>query len=257
MNLRKNLLTSLSPLLLAVTAGPASAATILYEHTFDGGTGSISAVAPDTANTGTILGANHGTSSSNWELTGNGSFSALQNGTIIDDSVARLDFDPQNGFVYTLTATGTTQDASSWLGLGFTGAVTGANARFFGADGGIVWALKRSNAVSAHFNATGGTGGEGGDTLTNNPETFSIVLDTRDGTGLWDVSYFAAGSATPYVSLTDIGTTAANAIDRVAYSAEGGTHDIDSFSLTVAIPEPSSAMLVGLAGLMVLTRRRR
>lgn len=244
---------------LAIVASSAQATT-LYSHTFDGGTGNLNLVGPDEANTGTILGADHGTSTANWTVTqqGSGTEFARQNGDITDDVQAELAFNPVDGFVYTLTATGTT--ISGWLGLGYVD--TNAGQRMF--QTGVAWTLKTATTFQSRLDPDGGTGGllTPSSSASSATESFSIQLDTRDGAGLWDVYYYAEGSTTPYTTATDIGTTAANNINRIAFAAESTTEgvvtsNIQSFSLTVAIPEPSSALLLGVAGFSLLAMRGR
>lgn len=236
--------------LLASLTAPAAT---LYSHTFDGGTDSLGLVGPDVANTGTILGANHGTSTANWAVTGPGA-SAQQNGLTTDDIQAQLAFTPVDGFVYTLEILSTVNTSNAWLGGGFLD--NSAGDRVF--ETGIAWAFNRgSNSNVAHFNATGGLGNIGSTGSTSATESFTIVLDTRDGGGLWDFQYFYNGSSTAFATRTDIGTTAAGNIDLVGFGSEGATNDIQSFTLSVTIPEPSIALLGALGTLLLLRRRPR
>lgn len=231
----------------------APAATLLYSHTFDGGTGSLSLVGPDVANTGTILGANHGTSTANWAVTGPGT-SFTQDGAITDDVQGELAFDPVDGYVYTLAfnATVPTAAGSDWSGLGF--ADTSRGDRLF--QTGIVWGLKRGNGQFNTAFTNGTASNEGSTTATASTETLTIQLDTRDGSGLWDAYYYLNGSSTAFATATDIGATLENAIDTIAIGSEGSTDMINSFSLSVAIPEPSAALLGALGTLLLLRRRR-
>lgn len=242
------------PLALLIVCSASAQAVVLYEHTFDGGTGSLSLIAPDTANTGTILGADHGTSSANWTVTGPGT-SFTQDGAITDDVQGQLAFNPVDGFVYTLTfnATVATTSGTDWSGVGFADDSDGD--RLF--QTGVVWGLKRGNA-GTNVAFTNGTGSnEGTTTATGGTETFTIELDTRDGSGFWDAYYYYNGSATAFATATNIGAILESSIDTVAIGSEGSTDIINSFSLTVAIPEPSTLMLLsGISGLLLLRRRR-
>lgn len=243
---------------LAVISSSAQAATTLYSHIFDGGTGVLSAVGPDEANTGIILGADHGTSTANWAITGINTPSFTQNGAIEDDTQGQLAFDPVDGFVYTLTfnATVTTSAGGDWSGIGFADNSEGD--RLF--ETGVVWLFKRGTG-SASSAALGNIGAGNtiidSTTATASTETLTIQLDTRDGSGLWDAYYYLNGSTTAFASATDLGAALENSIDTVAIGSEGSTDTINSFSLDVAIPEPSSAMLLGLGGLMLALHRRR
>lgn len=238
---------------LALISGPAQAA-VLYSHTFDGGASNLNLVGPDVANTGTILGANHGTSTANWVITGT-SPSFAQNGAIADDTQGQLAFNPVDGFVYTLTinATVLTAAGTDWSGVGFADDSDGS--RLF--ETGVVWGLMRGASTANVAFLDGTSDNRGSTTLGGSTNTLTIELDTRDGIGFWDASYFIDGSATAFATATDISTTLSNSIDTVAIGSEGSTDTINSFSLSVAIPEPSSSMLLGLGGLMLALRRRR
>ncbi|MCH7226238.1 PEP-CTERM sorting domain-containing protein [Haloferula sp. A504] len=249
----------LSPILaasgLALLVGSAQAATVLYQHTFDGGTGSLGLVAPDTANTGIILGADHGTSTANWVITGINTPSFTQAGLIEDDTQGQLAFNPVDGYVYTLTfnATVSVSGGGDWSGLGFADDSEGD--RLF--QTGVAWLIKRGNASTSSAFTDGTASNEGSTTSAASTETYRIELDTRDGSGLWDAYFYQGASSTAFATATNLGATLENSIDTIAIGSEGSTDTINSFSLVVAIPEPSSAMLVGLAGLSVLTLRRR
>ena len=100
-----------------VFSGPALA-DILYSHTFDGDASPLANVAPDVANTGVILGVDHGSSAVNWAETGvnqDGTFNGASSPTY-----AALPFKPVSGFIYTLEFVGTVSgNGTSWLGGGF------------------------------------------------------------------------------------------------------------------------------------------
>ncbi|MEO0475203.1 MAG: PEP-CTERM sorting domain-containing protein [Planctomycetota bacterium] len=240
-------------ILVGASAGNTRAAT-LYEHSFDGPDASINGIAPDTVVTGSVLGADHGTGG-NWTTGG-----IDQDGTASSNAIAKLAFDPQDGFVYTLEMTGTQSSTNNdWIGVGFfdsstTSALSG---------NGVAWGLSRpgstttTNRQVAHFNPAGGTGNIGTDDETTSPTTLTIVLDTSDGSGSWDVQWFADGSLTPFATQNDLNATAEGNISAVGVGVPGGAgnSDFTSFSLTV-VPEPSSLALLSLGGLLIARRRR-
>ena len=85
-----------------------------------------------------------------------------------------------------------------------------------------------------------------------------VVLDTTTGAGTWTTSWFAKNATDG--SYTALGS--GNIIDKnitsvgIAKSNTGTSGAISSFSLTSAVPEPSTALLGALAALCLLRRRR-
>ncbi len=84
-----------------------------------------------------------------------------------------------------------------------------------------------------------------------------VVLDTTAGAGTWTTTWFAKRDTAG--SFTEVG--AGDVIDKnitsvgFGKSNTGITGTITSFSLT-SVPEPSTALLGGLGGMLLLHRRR-
>jgi hypothetical protein len=254
MSTKTILLTSIA----LFTAGALQAQIILYSDNFNGSAVNLNGAAPDIS----VTNVTHGTGG-NWTAT----TGILQNGTLPTggSNTASLAFKPVDGYLYTLTMTTNFADGLGYVGVGFAGlnntTALGANS----ADGGILWSLTRPLRTSdsvrqeAHADSTGGTGllsPTGSSTV--NPSTISVVLDTRDGTGLWDVQYLVGGSA--LTSFANIGVAYENKINAVKFSNVSNTglsNTMQSFQLTV-IPEPSTWLLLtgSLTALVILRRRR-
>jgi hypothetical protein len=243
---------------LALAAPAAHAATTVFSHTFDEGTGGLNGTTVDTG-TGSWVAAP--------SVTANGVFPTSQGS-------ATLAFTPGQGTQYQLDAsiTGVTGDAN-WVGFGFAnGTSTGTNTgdRFLSQSGvnveGRAWMFIRGDA-SASDNMTWTLGSN---TTYRQPWSafananpggdidLRILLDTTGGAGTWTATWFAKrptdGSYTevrssallPNESITSVG---------FAFSSDTVDGTLASFSLT-QIPEPSSMMLGSLSILALLRRRR-
>lgn len=263
---------------LALASSPvAQAATTIFSHTFDGGTGGLN---------GTVVDGGTG-SPQNWVafsgVNANGVFNSASGSGSDSGGSATLDFSPSNGFQYTLDARilNVTGDAN-WVGFGFANGqstASGPNDRFSGSTGGpgtgvvgTAWMLFRGNNTpnaNASQNGTGTLGGSGTtdplnwSTLNNNGGTIDlrILLDTTGGTGNWTATWFAKNSTD--LTYTTVRSTAAvlqsseanyNSVG-FAFSTNATDGTLASFSLT-QVPEPSAALLGGM-GLLALLRRRR
>lgn len=251
---------------LAIPA--AQAATMLYSHTFNEGTGGLNGTPVDS---GTLA-------PQNWNAFGgvsaNGVFNTAVGGGGSSGGSATLAFTPQQGFAYSLDArildvTGN----SEWVGLGFAKGqsdLTDSGSRFVsGAVVGTAWSLFRADNTSStntSFNGTGVSGtadGAGWSTLNNSGGSIDlrILLDTTAGSGNWTVTWLA--KLTDDATYTTVRATAAVPVANeanytsVGFAFANGATDgtLQSFSLT-QIPEPSAALLGGL-GMLALLRRRR
>jgi hypothetical protein len=183
---------------------------------------------------------------------------------------AMLAFAPASGNVYmaTLSIGSVTATAiNEWLGFGFAGSATsgtGTQAQFL-VDSNP-WMLYRGNDATARDQVFLGPGpAVGADwsspvvSARGSAVDLRIVLDTTDAN--WVVEWLAKAPADS--SFTSLGTTSYTTnptIQAVGYTVSntafvGGK--INSFTLTTAIPEPSSFLLVVMGVAMLAPARRR
>lgn len=223
-----------------VFSGPALA-EILYYHNFDGDASPLANVAPDVANTGVILGVDHGSSAVNWAETGvnqDGTFDGASSPTY-----AALPLDPVDGFIYTLQFTGTLSgNGTPWLGGGFINRPDTSQTFSYSP---ILYGITRPGSTDtikqlAHFDSYGRFSVTTTSTISrigtaNNPvspSTITIVLNTTEGSGGWDARWFVNG--TLFATKTDMGPIAEDNILGVGF-AGFTVSDIQSFSLEVAV----------------------
>jgi autotransporter-associated beta strand protein len=243
----KSLTTNLLLTFLAIFALSGLAkADILYSHTFDGDGSPLEAVAPDFANTGIILGADHGTSAANWNDAGvnqDGTFDEMIYNSSVHAAPAELPFTPVSGFIYTLRFTGTVSGTGpNWLGGGFINRSNAPSTDNFTASP-LLYAFTRpgtSESTKQHasydpygFLRFAGTGRFGTSTNTTSPSTISIELNTVGGNNSWDVRWLVNG--TQFFSSTDISDD--TRLNMKGVGIAGFTvADIQSFSLEVTLP---------------------
>ncbi len=219
---------------------------ILYSHTFDGDGSPLEAVAPDVANTGIILGADHGTSSANWNDAGvnqDGTFDEMIYNSSVHAAPAELPFTPVSGFIYTLRFTGTVSGTGpNWLGGGFINRSNAPSTDNFTASP-LLYAFTRpgtSESTKQHasydpygFLRFAGTGRFGTSTNTTSPSTITIELNTVGGNNNWDVRWLVNG--TQFFSSTNISDD--TRINMKGVGIAGFTvADIQSLSLEVTLP---------------------
>jgi hypothetical protein len=272
--------TNTLPALLATVAlaiPTANAATVLYSSNFSGSSGTnLNGTAVITSGATLAQHAQYGTSATEtWTAStlfkADGSFAR---GSGANNPVNRasgtLFFDPQNGYVYTLTMTtnfAVVAGVNDWFATGFFMQDNYSAATQI-ANGATVWALTRPGSTNvngdqvAHYNLAGGPNSPAVAMLAEDitaPSTITIVLDTTAGTGNWSASYYAGA-----VSVSNLLRTVAdlNAVDIDGVgigvsldSATVSTGKFQSFELSV-VPEPSVSILCGLGGLALLRRRR-
>lgn len=195
---RGRLLAALSPLFFCPLG---HAQTTIYSNTFNGGATNINQTAPTTA-TDTAGAA----SSAIWHDVANTGITLLDaNGsdnTTTGDSVL-LPFTPENGYVYTLTASVTfSGNPTSWVGAGFAEYYnyTGTTpARF--ADSGVEganWAILTESSGNVQWFAGPGTGAQQFSTngfFTAGAGTHTLVLTLNTTGPQWTISCSVDGKA--------------------------------------------------------------
>ena len=179
---------------------------------------------------------------------------------------ATLEFTPEAGFVYTLSASYENVPTSGtiWIGLGFAQEEENfgdffpgdphGRARFTTADviPGYAWMIAHpDNGVQVFEGPTTTNGTPWDDSFdVGDAYTLTVVLDTTGAD--WTSTMFFNGAEVH--GYTHDGSLP---IDRlgVTKNAAGSTGTLTEFSLT-AIPEPTTMVLLGLGGLAVLKRKR-
>jgi hypothetical protein len=251
-----------------MAAAPAQA-EVVYQQAFSGQGAPLHGQAPTINNTGAA--AAWVTRTDTGELDGIGRI-FFDNGTInaagAVNGSATLPFAPAQGFIYTLTASfgPVAADANNWIGLGFAGgqsSVSGNPGRFL-ADptSGQPWMIYRgNNATSGNQTFLGPGTTDGFSWLTpvtaahGDPVDLRIVLDTTGAS--WSAQWFAKrpGDA----DFTSIGAATYTTNPSIAAVGVAAAHasvvsSISAFELTV-IPEPSTALLLGITAITLLRRR--
>lgn len=268
MRMRSALL--LAGVIVLFFSSPGNAQTTIYSHTFNGGATNINQTAPTIATE--TAGA---TSSALWAdalpssmLDANGVVS-----TASPDSVL-LPFTPENGYVYTLTASVTfTGYPGSWIGAGFAENYTDdagtGEARF--ADAGVVGydfaILTESTGTVQYFAGPKASGTIDSATAffaANTPGTHTLVI-TLDTTGAqWAISCSIdgkqAGSTYTYTTNPPIGafgftqsTLSATAYSDVKWNSisltANGTRSTTPATATVTFSTPGVPLNPSFVGL--------
>jgi hypothetical protein len=216
---------ALGALLLIGGTSKASAATI-YSQTFTGGTGALVGTSVTTGD-GIWTGANI--------INRNG------NTTGIDGAVS-LDFTPESGYVYDLSATiNVTAPNGSWLGVAFM-QDNSAYGWFPPINTPAALRTNRWQFWPQAVNANVGS---------------NDILIRLDTTGTqWTTTFFQGGVqwTDPY-TYTGVNPT----INYVGFVSEGtALGSVSAFQLTQAVPEPSTYALVlgGILTLLLIRRRQ-
>ena len=255
MKSRHTRLLSLLPVAaLAVTlavAGTAQATTI-YSDTLLGSGSALHATTVDSSLT--FAG---GTAGATW--TAAASYNQTATGTVGSSTStqgAYLPFTPQDGHVYTLTATLEYLVASSnWAALGFQTQADLTNDQFHGAAGNAyAWTLVRGSGGGDPQFFGGGDTANGAGAYASGSSGLQTVTITLNTTG---ASWTTYATINGFNSATVTYGTKPTDIAYVGFGGVGTISNTTNFSLTTnVVPEPTTALLGGL-GLLSLLRRRR
>lgn len=250
--MRFSIYGSISLLALAVlgTALPSKAAVIYYDDFSGSGGTDLAGTAPDVrpgSETWSLGSADSAIPAERWKANG----SVLGSSSGGGGASAILPFTPTSGNIYELSIQlnpTSTDGSGDWLALGFgtsTGSLPGS---------GAPWAYKRGDGLFDTASILGpGVSGLAPQGVPSGsqplPTDFRMVLDTTASN--WSVEWFidnvsvrtATYSTNP--TITDVGI--------MRYESVAGS--VRNFQLTV-VPEPGTAMLLGL-GLAGLSVRRR
>ena len=138
------------------------------------------------------------------------------------------------------------------IGSGVTGTAytDGLDLRYYGTN-----AADRS--ASDLWN-TGGIGGDQADILATTGPTGASTVSLTNANILSDIAAATTGDYIAFGMLNSVGTTGDPVGNSTAetYGFQVNT-TASNYSLTVAVPEPSSAALLGLGGLALVLRRRK
>lgn len=171
-----------------------------------------------------------------------------------------LPFTPQAGNIYRLEAEIDANAANTgwFVGIGFHQSV---NAPFGGngwPENANPYIMESHTAWNAYMPLGSGPGGPvaSGSATAGLSQMYAIELDTQNT--LWTVSFFAHGATTPNFSTTYTTNPTIGGVGILTWapSYDGSAAFVDNFELSV-IPEPSSLALLGLGGLLIVSRRRR
>lgn len=226
----------LSAVLCTIASNRVSADVILVQDTFTR-SGALAGSSPDTG--------------ANWS-TGN---SHATDGSVLNMSAtgarANIGFNFVQGSIYSLSVDLDVNDSSGnqWLSMGFTSDI-GSSANF--GSGTEIWMLQRSeNNASADVQTYHSGAAENHNLLTfANDGSMMITLDTTNATDY--VATYTRNGVT--LRTANVGTPTITGV----FLSNQTTGTFDNFQLTsTAVPEPTAGLLSGLAGLVILARRRR
>lgn len=223
-------------------------AAVIFSDSFNR-TGDVSGSAPDVR-----PGTETWTAPSNWKTDGTQAKHDVTGAT--GGQHFMLPFTPQAGNIYRLEAEidANANNKGWFVGIGFHGSVyqgsfpTGANP----------YIMESRNAWGAYMPLGSNENNPvvSGSASAGVSEMYAIELDTQNT--LWTVSFFAHGATTPNYSTTYTTNPTIEGVGIMTWapSYDGSAAFVDNFELS-AIPEPSSLALLGLGGLLIVSRRRR
>lgn len=243
-------------LFTAVTAN----AILLYQDTFSGSSATALNTTAPVANTGVILGANHGTSNANWNA--DVSWKADGSNALTNNGSAFLPFSPQNGYIYDLSLqVDPTAGGVNWFALAFTENANASTRIFDASNGSSAWMLQRADRTGADpIQTFTGLGTLGSQPYNPDPDllgfvTLHVQLDTTQSN--WRATWFVDEVGTVRTTHTFGTNPTINYVGFGKYDTAVGS--VANFNLGVtAIPEPSEIATIGLAilGGFLFWRRR-
>lgn len=242
--------------------------TIYYNDFTTGSSATLHGTAPTLANA--FAG---GSSSATWNVLSNSATAFMHtDGTIgANQNTALLQFTPQSGYDYTLTATLTfTAPAGSWVALGFASHNPAQNAgsakltdtAATGPDG-IDWmivndATGNNEQFFSGPGASPGAGIGGAAAGLSGAGTFTLTLDLNTIGTQWSISSFINGiqlgtnfvyGSNPSINAIALGQNGLTASGNVQW---------DTVSLSATpVPEPSALALTGIGAAMLMLVRRQ
>ncbi|MCC5828346.1 MAG: PEP-CTERM sorting domain-containing protein [Phycisphaeraceae bacterium] len=243
------MITAVSGLAVGLSVAPSADASVIYQDSFDR-VGQLDGSAPD-------IGPAGATWTANSDVETDGDFITFD----AERRLMFLPFTPQAGNVYIASVDvrlDGTSDSGDWHSLGFLGSApsdtTFSMATGSGDERGQPWLLLRNNGAALHFAGPGtqnNTGGPGTGTFEADVfHTLSVVLDTTGAQWVASASINGTPIGDPHVYTTN------PEIGAVGMSSAGGSGFAYTFDNFVLVPEPTSLALLGLGGLMLMSRRR-
>jgi len=257
-----NLLLAGMTLLFGCSMGDAQ---ILYSNAFNGGAASINVHAPTTS-------ANYagGASSAWWNVLSNSTSSYLYaNGAVGTTlSSALLPFTPEDGYVYTLTASVTvpTMTAGQWITLGFAEynplLNTAPDPRFGSTYvNGNPWTYLTEGSGGDFFFPTRATS-TGNATLMPSPGTYTVQLVLNTTGSQWQSSEFVNGTqvgatytyaGNPTISAVGIGQTTLSSSTGIQWNyltlQAAGMRSTNTVNAAISFPGAGSSFNAGFGGL--------
>jgi hypothetical protein len=156
------------------------------------------------------------------------------------------------GDTYTLSFTLGPASGSSWTSAGFGTETSTSNVTYTGSNYGGFWVLNNGGAIALYANSSNGSANQIGGVILTNGDVGNVTLTIAVGATSDTLSALVNGNP---VTLSNVPSSLAPVTDVfIGHYEAGGTFS----DLVLTAPEPSTwaMMLLGAAGLLVITRRR-